>query len=276
MTDRFRDQLSIDTPEQVSLAFPIAGLGSRVLAHLLDLLIQTGIYLALGILIALTGQRQIERLGAMSDTRQKWLLAVFLIVNFVLVWGYYALFETYWSGQTPGKRVLKLRVIKDSGRQITLFESMARNFVRVIDILPTAYVAGIISILITRENKRIGDLLAGTIVVRAEDTATEAMRMSHRTFTAALIPTPEAVQLTQFGVEFPSDAIARLSNADLVLIESFFARVPELDHPTTERIAEQMLTALCRKMGVEKPAEPSPRRCLDAIAYALRSAATYR
>jgi hypothetical protein len=102
------------------------------------------------------------------------------------------------------------------------------------------------------------------------------MMHSHRTITASLVPTPEPARAADFTIEFPQDAIARLSSADLLLIESFFARIVELDTPTTERIADQMLTTLCHKMQLEKPTHPSARRCLDSIAYSLRGAAIFR
>ena len=92
-----------------------------------------------------------------------WRLLIFF--NFCIVWGYFALFEAYWHGQTPGKRAMKVRVIKDSGRQITLFEALARNLMRVIDYLPSLYLVGVITMLCNKRNQRLGDLVAGTIVV---------------------------------------------------------------------------------------------------------------
>lgn len=273
-TYQYKDQLSIDTPEHVSLDFPIAGLGSRILAHLADLVLQAAAYLILLLMALLAFSSQLRSLDRLSDVQGKWLVAGLLFANFLFFWGYYTLFEALWKGQTPGKRWAQLRVIKDSGRQITLFESMSRNLIRVVDYLPGMYVVGIISILMSKENKRLGDLLAGTIVVRQESTAVAEAGYSSRTFTATLVPPPPMV--VEHGIEFDPQAIALLSTEDLIMIEAFTARIPEIDADTTERIARQMLVSLCGKMRVEVPGTPSSRRCLDFIAHALRDAGVFR
>jgi len=275
-TYQYKDQLSIDTPEQVSLSFPIAGLGSRILAHLADLALQGAAYVILVLLAILAFSRQIGSLNQLSDRQGKWLVAGLLFANFLFFWGYYTFFEAFWNGQTPGKRWTNLRVIKDSGRQITLFESMSRNLIRIVDYLPSMYIVGIIAILISKENKRLGDLLAGTIVVRQELTNVADAGYSSRTFTAALISTPASAAVVDPGIECDPMAIARLSTEDLMMIEAFTARIPELDSDTTDRIAKQMLVSLCQKMQIEVPVSPSNRRCLDAIAHSLRDTGIYR
>jgi uncharacterized RDD family membrane protein YckC len=162
----YSDQLNIDTPEQVELQYNIAGVGSRFVAALLDYLIQLVCYLVeilLFVLIA-SGAAATHTDSAM-DTAAKWVVAILIFLNFAFFVGYFALFEAYWRGQTPGKRVMKLRVLKDSGRQITLFEALARNLIRVIDYLPSWYLVGVVTMLCNKGNKRLGDLAAGTIVV---------------------------------------------------------------------------------------------------------------
>jgi uncharacterized RDD family membrane protein YckC len=93
--------------------------------------------------------------AAVSDTGAKWLVAGVVLFYFLLYSGYYSLFEAFWNRQTPGKRLLKIRVIKDSGRQITLSEA-PRNLLRVIDMLPSFYLVGVITMLCNREQKRLG------------------------------------------------------------------------------------------------------------------------
>ena len=100
-----------------------------------------------------------------------------VLIPFLLQWGYFALFEGLWHGQTPGKRVAKIRVIQQSGRAITIFESLSRNLVRVVDFLPAFYVVGTISIFITKRNQRLGDLVAGTLVVH-EGQSRDAARLA--------------------------------------------------------------------------------------------------
>ena len=79
--------------------------------------------------------------------------------------GYFAMFEAFWNGQTPGKRWTHLRVIKDSGRPINAYDAILRNLLRIVDNLPTLYAIGIVTMLISKENKRVGDYAAGTVVV---------------------------------------------------------------------------------------------------------------
>lgn len=283
-THAYRDQLSIDTPEQVDLRLPVAGLGSRFFAAFLDVLIQVGVYLTvftvLALLIAMTPLR--ERGANLSNRGELWLGAAYILINFVYFWGYYSLFEAFWNGQTPGKRVAKIRVVKDSGREITLFESMARNLLRLVDLLPGFYAVGALSILISRQNKRLGDLVAGTLVVHVEPGgAADRSPHENRTFTAGIYAVPLGTSplhdpQAAFGIVFPAEAIARLQPADLVVLESFFARVVDLDAETTDRLSFHLLDTLCHRMQVDVPGQPPPRRCLEAIAWQLRSLGSFR
>src|SRR6266403_508675 len=185
----YADQLNIETPEQVELRFPIAGIGSRFLAILTDSLIQGAalFFLFLGFALIVSAAPKIPgAAAAVSNTGAKWFVAGVVLFYFLLYWGYYSLFEAFWSGQTPGKRLLKIRVIKDSGRQITLFEALARNLLRVIDMLPSFYLVGVITMLCNREQKRLGDLVAGTIVVHERSNNQPLMSHNSRTFTASL------------------------------------------------------------------------------------------
>lgn len=255
-----RDQLSIDTPEQVSLYLPVSGIGSRALAQLVDVALQTVFYIVLMIVFALLAAPIGRVTGTVSQRGQTWLFGGFVLINFLLLWGYFTCFEAFWNGQTPGKRLMKLRVIKDSGRRITFFEALTRNLLRLVDALPGFYAVGIVSMLISRANKRLGDLLAGTVVVH----------VSGESGAAALAPaTLHATSAAE--ALFPQDALARLSPEDLHLVESFSLRTMDLDHDTSERLAGQILARLCQRMQVEVPTTISSRRALDVIAASLRN-----
>src|ERR1700744_1989414 len=219
----YADQLNIETPEQVELRFPIAGIGSRFLALMTDSLLQGAAIFGLVVGFVLM-VRALPRGtgGPPSPTAGKWIVAGIFLFYFLLYWGYYSLFEAFWNGQTPGKRLLKIRVIKDSGRQITLFEALARNLLRVVDMLPSFYLVGVITMLCNREQKRLGDLVAGTIVVHERSDEQPLMNPTSRPFTAALYPqpmeeTPEPVALV------PADGVARLDAGDLNVIDTFFS-----------------------------------------------------
>lgn len=270
-TRSFHDQLSIDTPEHVSLRLPIAGLGSRFLAIFADTVIQIVAYALLILLLVLAASGFHSPSGPSSPKAEAWATAVLIFMHFLLYWGYFTLFEGLWSGQTPGKRIFKLRVIKDSGRQITLFESAARNLLRVVDALPGFYVVAIISVLVTGEKKRIGDMVAGTLVVHQEDAGETGDHDVTRTFTAGFYEPPVTAAATRKEPAFPANAIARLGANDLILLDTYFARIPELDVATKDKMAERMLAALCVKMQVPVPEGFGPRALLESIAYQLRS-----
>jgi len=151
------EDLVVATPEQVAFRFETAGLGSRFAAQLLDLLVLTGIFVALGLagigLSAVTGQVAPG-------------LLLFVVVGFASFWAYWILPEALWSGQSVGKYVLHLRVIDARGGPITGGQAVIRNLLRVVDFLPWWYALGAVVMFGTARSQRLGDLAAGTIVIR--------------------------------------------------------------------------------------------------------------
>jgi uncharacterized RDD family membrane protein YckC len=269
----FADQLNIDTPEQVELEFAVAGIGSRFVAVLIDHLIMGGVFLVVGLLWGVLVGSVANRVNLLG----KWILAVFIALNFVLYWGYFTLFEAFWRGQTPGKHVMKLRVIKDSGRQITLFEAMSRNLLRIIDYLPAFYLAGVIAMLSTKRHQRLGDLVAGTIVVH-ERSDEQPLLIERGTSIMPAQSLPAFDPVSSAAVHagtLPADAVAKLRADDLLLIESFFARALDLSLATRAEIAGRIAAQMAAKMNVAVP-EGNPERFLEAIAYAMRSSARSR
>jgi uncharacterized RDD family membrane protein YckC len=270
----FADQLNIDTPEQVELEFAVAGIGSRFVAVLIDHLIIGVGFLLLAILSAFVFDSLRSHLGVLG----KWTLAVFIALNFLLYWGYYTLFEGFWRGQTPGKHVMKLRVIKDSGRQITLFEAMSRNLLRIVDYLPAVYLTGVITMLCTKRNQRLGDLGAGTLVVH-ERSDEQPLLIERGTSIMPAHSMPAFEPLTSAGSQgagsLPADAVAKLHSDDLLLIESFFARALDLSLATRAEIAARIAAQMAAKINIAVP-DGNPERFLEAIAYAMRSSARAR
>jgi hypothetical protein len=181
------------------------------------------------------------------------------------------LFEAFWNGQTPGKRLLKIRVIKDSGRQITLFEALARNLLRVVDMLPSFYLIGVITMLCNREQKRLGDLVAGTIVVHERSDEQPLMSHNSRTFTSALYPQPLKITREPAGVLLPADGVARLDAGDLNVMDTFFSRALDLDWDKRAEIAGRIADRMSAKMQVPLPVDVAPERVLESIAHAMRA-----
>jgi uncharacterized RDD family membrane protein YckC len=268
----YADQLNIETPEQVDLRFPIAGIGSRFLALLTDSFIQGFALFVMVFVFALifSSAKKLPGGTAPVDTAAKWFIAGIFLFYFLLYWGYFSLFEAFWNGQTPGKRLLKIRVIKDSGRQITLFEALARNLIRIVDALPSFYLIGVITMLCNREQKRLGDLVAGTIVVHERSDEQPLMSHNSRTFTSALYPQPlETAQ--PVGVLLPADGVARLDAGDLNVIDTFFSRALDLDLDKRAEIAGRIAERMSAKMQVPLPAGVAPERALESIAHAMRA-----
>lgn len=162
--------------------------------------------------------------------------------------GYYVLFEMLWNGQTPGKRAAGIRVLRDDGTPITITESLLRNILRVIDFLPVFYGVGMLSLLLSRQSKRLGDFAAGTVVIK-ERTAEELP-----------VPPPTGSgQAEQMAALAP--LLARLTDREETAVEQFMERRDELAPELRGRLAANLAAALeakfeQRPMGL--PAEPEP------------------
>ena len=146
-----RQHLEIETPEHVVLDYEIAGIGSRTLAALADWLI-----------LAVLGAALSIASGVWRDAAP-WLVAVLVLILYLIVWGYFTCFEGLRRGQTPGKRWLGVRVIRDTGHAASFSDAAVRNLLLPIDLF---CLVGMFFIAIHPRAKRIGDLVAGTVVVR--------------------------------------------------------------------------------------------------------------
>jgi uncharacterized RDD family membrane protein YckC len=146
------DKLTIEIPEQTALEFTLAGIGSRGLAVAIDSLLQIAVLIVLGVIGGLVAYA-----GFFPRLGKQWVYAILIFAVFLLRFGYFALFETIWNGRTPGKRWTQLRVIMDSGRPIGTQGAMLRNLIRIVDELPTLYAVGIVTSLISPQNKGVGD-----------------------------------------------------------------------------------------------------------------------
>ncbi len=240
------DKHTIETPEQLRLDFAVAGIGSRFLALVIDTLIQIAVLIATIVLIGILGVR---------GERSVWVIALASLGFFLLFYGYFAFFEILWNGQTPGKRAIGIRVVKDSGRPLTAAESIGRNLLRTVDQLPLFYAVGIASALLTSGNKRLGDLVAGSMVVRESSLA-------------AIKPIWQA---TRAG----NDAVLggnALSIEDLALIDAFLNRRNELDPDVRSRMAWQILSQLSPKLPSPPVPGSSTESILESLAWERRSA----
>jgi uncharacterized RDD family membrane protein YckC len=249
------DKLTIDTPEQTALEFPLAGIGSRFVAMAADTAIQvivTVILVILGLIMGTT-------LSLFGSAAPQWLIAVWIILFFLLYSAYFAFFETIWNGQTPGKRYAQIRVMKDDGRPITAYDSVARNLLRIVDQFPVFYGVGIISVFLSKQNKRLGDFVAGTVVV-------------HEKTVEAARPFMD----TQVDTTAPSYDVSLISLDELRLIEAFFQRRDSLDPALRGSMAAQISNRIAGKLGVQVYGWPYNERFLEAVHAQYRSGGRLR
>jgi uncharacterized RDD family membrane protein YckC len=236
------DYLTIDTPENVAFGYEVAGLGSRFMAALVDTLLILIIQLIVNLALALVIWGVLGRLISDENAFVIWATALLGLVAFGFLWGYYIFFEMIWNGQSPGKRWMGLRVIRTNGTPITLTESLVRNLVRLIDFLPFYYGLGVVTMFINDQSRRLGDLAAGTLVVR--DRAVISLE-SLGTVSSATIPT------RNISPRVAALPVERLREQDLRLVEEFFRRRHDL--ATRTDLAQHLLRQLFERMSLEPP-----------------------
>ena len=252
------DKLTIETPELTSLEYSLAGIGSRFLALAIDTVFQLGATILVSVpLFLLAGG-----LGALTGGGASWVLAVWILVLFLVQYGYFALFETLWHGQTPGKRAMKLRVIKDSGRPIDVYQALVRNLLRIVDSLPGIYAVGIVTALISPQSRRLGDYVAGTVVVH------------ERPFEETQ-PTWDTRETADRAGQ-ASGSVSSLSLKEFELIEAFLSRRDQLTDQVREETSRQILGLIKDKLALDDRRHEDAERLLEAIAREGRRAARYR
>lgn len=158
------ERLAIRTPEHVAFAFDVAGIGSRSVAYLADWLIRFTIGALLVFIVFRVGEA-----GEALPERWRELEALIIMASWLaLMWLYTTVFEAAWEGQTPGKRITGIRVVKDDGTPITILDAILRNILRIVDFFPIGYGLGLLVMFFSRQSKRIGDYVAGTVVIKEQ------------------------------------------------------------------------------------------------------------
>lgn len=235
------ETLVIETPERVPLHFALASIGNRFLACAVDHGLQILTILLLVVVLEWAGL--LSHFGSRLSEAPKWVLAALIIVAFLIWSGYFVLFEWLWNGQTPGKLLLRLRVIREDGRPVTFWEASARNLLRALDMMPAPfYSIGLVSLFLSARDQRVGDFVAGTVVVREREA--EAPTFAE-VFNA---PTSDAALRRSFkAVPFSAD-LNRLGPREIEVVEAFLRRRWDLaDGPRqwmAWRIATPILYAL--------------------------------
>ena len=217
------DQLTIRTPEGVELNLTLAGLASRVLASLLDGLIQTiaGGIIVVALVVVFDGS-----LGALGSG----LLALTL---FLIFFGYPILFEVLDGGRSIGKRATGLRVVRLDGGPIGFGAAAIRNIMRLIDLLPGGYAVGAIAILATPHNQRLGDMAAGTVVIRERST-----------------PVAPVVQSAPVPSSYARLDVTAVTADEVALIRRYFERRESLPEPRRLELAWDIARRISAKVAL--------------------------
>jgi uncharacterized RDD family membrane protein YckC len=211
------DVLIIETPERVPLHFGLASIGNRFLACAIDHAIQIVALVLIGISAMIIAS--FSFLEQAFTSAPKWVIAGTIILVFLVFAGYFTFFEWIWSGQTPGKRWLKLRVIREDGRPITFWEASVRNLLRPLDMFPMgSYSIGLVAVFASTRDQRIGDMVGGTVVVREREAeAPEFMNVF-----ATPVSDP-AMRRCFVPVDFNA-SISSLTESEIQVVETFLRR----------------------------------------------------
>lgn len=221
------EALIIETPERVQLEFALASIGNRFLAVAIDHFIQYfSIFLIAWFFLSIAGFTSSDIAdgpGKLLSEAPKWTIALMIIVLFLIFAGYFIVFEWIWNGQTPGKKLLKLRVIRDDGRPLTLWEAIARNLLRICDAVPgfvlPVYSIGLIVIFLSSRDQRVGDIFAGTVVIRERTDEAPTFR---ETFSSPV--SDMAFSRVQKKADVVVANISTLTEREVEVVETFLRR----------------------------------------------------
>jgi uncharacterized RDD family membrane protein YckC len=250
--------ITIRTPESIELEFVLAGIGSRAVALMIDytclglgLLALTVLYTFL--LVQVLSMESV--LAVDSNTVQLWITGIFAVLAFALYVGYFVLFETLWFGQTPGKRYTKIRVIRDDGQPERLVQATLRALLRPID--DTLFI-GFFSILLSQREKRLGDWLAGTLVVQSDPNTSGQIQITERSQAIG----KDLLSLTD---------LTKLSPDDLATMREFLQRRSTMSSKAKGQISDQLARRYRDQLELERlHTEMTTDTFLEALYWAYQ------
>jgi uncharacterized RDD family membrane protein YckC len=238
---KYEDRIAIPTPEGIDVELTLAGIGSRFIAALIDGLIKIGLLIAL-VFALFGGAALVASAGAPAEGSSYIGLALFFVASFLITFGYDVLFETLGGGRTPGKRWTGLRVVRAGGHPVGFMASTIRNLMRLVDGLPgffpfTFYGVGVVSIAVTRLNQRVGDVAAGTLVVR--EVRSEAA--------PTLIP--QAGGVPPPAPDLATWDVSAITNNEMATVRRFLQRRHQLTPQARGQLATELAARLRPKVG---------------------------
>lgn len=249
MAAQLQREIIIRTPENIELRYALAGAGSRAAAYFIDLLIMLFVcQLLVNLIVYLIG----FVMGLFSADGELWVGAAATLLAFTLYNGYFIFFEWLLNGQTPGKRLLHIRVIKQGGYALRFFDTLLRNLLRTIDFIPAFYGIGLVSLLVTRHCQRLGDLVAGTLVVRQDPVETQTLLED--------LPAPSAAE-----TPLPATQLAAIPAGVVSLTTQFMGRRTELAPRHRQEIGAELVDLVRRTSGLEPRTAQSTENFLAAV-----------
>ncbi len=240
------------TPEGVQIELLIAGAGSRGLALLIDELIIFAVVLGLGLIGAAVS-------NAVAGSTSGWFLAVIVVLTFVGQTGYFIVAEVWFDGRTPGKRTTGIKVVNIQGGALGFRRSLIRNVLRLVDSLPTLYLVGMLLVIFTPNHQRLGDMAAGTLVVRYRP---EGFHPTDRPIWESAPGPPTAGpprQTPAYGTPYlhgpPTYGwdVSAVTADELAVVRQFLWRANELPPEARWRIALDLATRLWPKVAGQPP-----------------------
>ncbi|MEZ4300152.1 MAG: RDD family protein [Polyangiaceae bacterium] len=238
---------AVETPEHVRFHHQLAGPARRAVAYIIDLVVRGAFILVLAIIILIAGAAAGADFRGLSS-------GILAVLYFAAEWLYYVLFESLWSGRSPGKKAMRLRVITDTGRPLHYLDSFLRNILRAADLLPNMYGLGLVVMGRDPKFRRLGDMVAGTIVVVEErGDITEPLR---------IYPIPSPFELSALPQRVP------LSGDEIDALELYLRRLPKLHPARATELAEIVAPAFAKRLGVRFRGDA--RRFLELLYFRAR------
>lgn len=290
-------EILVVTPENIEIEYELAGIGSRFLANILDTLIQMMIYLGvwvaaliLAAAVGLGASALSRTLGAFFAEVQ---VAFAMIAGFLVLWGYFIWFETRWNGQTPGKRQVGLRVIRDGGYPINVFAAVVRNLIRIMDGMPVIAIGllavgafgnqpfvgamgglciliPVLCMLLSARYQRLGDFVAGTMVVKQRAPRVPTLE--------ALAPPPRVLpeHLAPYALADIGRHVYEMTVPEYRAVRHYIDRRWQLPPQIQQTAAMRLAVPLMQRLGIVPPAGVITVNYADLLEYLAVAFEQYR
>jgi uncharacterized RDD family membrane protein YckC len=259
---QFFNRITLQTPESVELEFTLAGIGNRAYALLIDYLVWGLILIGFLITWLIFSTQLADAIGiSVGGTEQVslWLQAIQILISFFIYVGYFVFFEALWQGQTPGKRYVKIRVIRDDGRPAGLQQATLRALLRPVD---DTFFLGVFLIALGKREKRLGDWVAGTLVIQEE-----------RPIASASFPVSEQAQALANELQMEAD-LSRLLPEDFAVIREYLQRSGAMTTQAKAELSRELAHQVKEVIALEKLPKVTAHLFLEAVYLAYQQQST--